>query len=503
MDLARQIPEMNLEERTRSCDHRAVAEALPPGVTLVEFIRFRVYDFTAKALQVTDSHWNLPEPWLPDRYAVFVLLPGRPDDVRLIAVGEAEPIDQMIELFRDGVSHPPEARSRNMVRRRPESANSENGDAAQLLRGAVFDKLLPALDGQKRLLLSPDGNLARLPFAVLPGADGRLLMDAYQISYVNTGRDVLRFGTPSSGKPGDPLIVADPEFDLDGSPSQKVPKDPVQSLGFWSWLFGRRKPQPSAPPPQSQQASPAALSSRQSRDLPDCKFHFDRLPGTRTEGETLARLLDVHPWQGRDALEGRLKRKCCSPRILHLATHGFFLEDQTHASCDEFHAVGLLGEQERLSGPLPENPLLRAGFALAGANTWLNGGTLPEEAEDGLLTAEDVTGLDLLATELVVLSACETGLGEVRVGEGVFGLQRAFMLAGARSLVMSLWAVPDEATRELMEDFYKRLLAGEGRADALRNAQLKLREQYPDPLYWGAFICQGDPTPLALVSNGA
>jgi CHAT domain-containing protein len=118
------------------------------------------------------------------------------------------------------------------------------------------------------------------------------------------------------------------------------------------------------------------------------------------------------------------------------------------------------------------------------------------EAEDGLLTAEDVSGLNLLATELVVLSACETGLGEVKTGEGVFGLQRAFTLAGAKTLVMSLWSVPDEPTRELMEDFYRRILAGEGRADALRNAQLALRAKYPDPYFWGAFICQGDPGPL-------
>jgi len=141
-------------------------------------------------------------------------------------------------------------------------------------------------------------------------------------------------------------------------------------------------------------------------------------------------------------------------------------------------------------------PLLLDGEALTLRALKLDGAALPPEAEDGLLTAEDVSGLDLLATELVVLSACETGLGEVRTGEGVFGLQRAFTLAGAKTLVMSLWSVPDEATRELMEDFYTRLLSGEGKADALRNAQLTLRRKYPDPFFWGAFICQGDPGPL-------
>ena len=174
-----------------------------------------------------------------------------------------------------------------------------------------------------------------------------------------------------------------------------------------------------------------------------------------------------------------MKRECRSPRILHLATHGFFLEDQKHDPNQERRDLGLSGGE----GRLPENPLLRSGLALTGANTWLRGGAPPEEAEDGLLTAEDVSGLELLATALVVLSACETGLGEVRTGEGVFGLQRAFTLAGAKTLVMSLWSVPDDATRELMEDFYTCILAGEGRADALRNAQLALRRKHPDPYY--------------------
>ena len=140
--------------------------------------------------------------------------------------------------------------------------------------------------------------------------------------------------------------------------------------------------------------------------------------------------------------------------------------------------------------------MLRSGLALAGANTWLAHGQPPPEAEDGLLTAEDVSGLDLGGTELVVLSACETGLGEVRTGEGVFGLRRAFVLAGARTLVMSLWKVPDEQTQELMDDFYERALAGQPVAEALRGAQLALKERYPEPCFWGAFVCLGDPGPL-------
>jgi len=154
------------------------------------------------------------------------------------------------------------------------------------------------------------------------------------------------------------------------------------------------------------------------------------------------------------------------------------------------------GGMGRLSGQDLENSLLRSGLALAGVNTWLKGQSPPSDAEDGLLTAEDVTGMDLLDTELVVLSACETGLGEVRTGEGVFGLRRSFVLAGADTLVMSLWKVADQQTRELMEEFYSRILAGEPRAQALKNAQMSIRSKHPHPFFWGAFICQGDPGPL-------
>jgi CHAT domain-containing protein len=220
--------------------------------------------------------------------------------------------------------------------------------------------------------------------------------------------------------------------------------------------------------------------------------------------------LGAEPWLDIAALEGRLKAACRSPRILHLATHGFFLPDQRRApdgegwglDLDVKDFAGPPDKPGRLSGPIMENPMLRSGLALAGANTWLKAGTAPDEAEDGLLTAEDVTGLDLLATELVVLSACETGLGQFHVCEGVFGLRRAFVLAGARTLVMKLWKVPDESTRELMENFYSRLSAGEGRAEALRQAQLAMKARYSSPFHWGAFICQGDPSPLGLGGAG-
>src|SRR5262249_47697281 len=202
-------------------------------------------------------------------------------------------------------------------------------------------------------------------------------------------------------------------------------------------------------------------------------YHFPRLPGTRLEGERVARRLGVSPLLAGDALEGRLKARR-SPRILHLATHGFFLPNQPS---DLGQLPGHNPNLGPLSGAGMESPMLRSGLALAGANTFLRGGPWSEEAEDGLLTAEDVSGLDLLDTALVVLSACDTGLGEVHISEGVFGLRRAFAVAGAGRLVMSLWKVPDLATAFLMDRFYDNLLThGLDRDLALAEAQRATRD---------------------------
>jgi CHAT domain-containing protein len=187
---------------------------------------------------------------------------------------------------------------------------------------------------------------------------------------------------------------------------------------------------------------------------------------------------------GREVLKARF-RALRSPALLHVATHGFFLADQRGLrSAPGANALRV------------ENPLLRSGLLLAGFNAWLAGAAAGPDTEDGILNAEDVSGLDLVDTELTVLSACETGLGEVLVGEGVFGLRRAFELAGARTVVMSLWKVPDQQTVKLMGQFYRGILAGRPRAEALREAQLAVKALYPQPVHWAAFICQGDPRPL-------
>jgi CHAT domain-containing protein len=314
------------------------------------------------------------------------------------------------------------------------------------LRAKVLDSVREALDGIEHIIVAPDGELAVLPFEVLPGHDGRPLLEDYRFSYLAVGRDALRVGAADRST-AKPLVIAGPDFDLGSA-------GPVGA--------------------EQQPGTSAAVS----RDMDRSSLRFPPLPGALEEGREVAALLGVEPVAGPEAVEACVM-EASAPRVLHLATHGFFLADRTSR------------------GTISESPLLRSGLALSGANTWLAGGASLSRAGDGLLTAEEVTGLDLLGTELVVLSACETGLGEVRAGEGVFGLRRSFQLAGAAAVVMSLWKVPDAATRELMRAFYRHLLAGVARAEALRRAQREVRSRYPDPRDWGAFVLQGNPGPFA------
>jgi CHAT domain-containing protein len=216
---------------------------------------------------------------------------------------------------------------------------------------------------------------------------------------------------------------------------------------------------------------------------------FTPLPGTRGESVRVASLLEVDPTLEGAATEAIVKQTR-GPRVLHIATHGFFLEADENTA--RLGARGLKFRPESDAQVRDDNPLLRSGLALAGANT---GGAA---GEDGVLTALEASSLDLRGTQLVVLSACETGLGEVDSGEGVYGLRRAFQLASSETQVMSLWEVDDAATETLMIAFYERLARGEARADALRAAQKQLRKskRYAHPYYWAAFILSGERGPL-------
>jgi CHAT domain-containing protein len=205
---------------------------------------------------------------------------------------------------------------------------------------------------------------------------------------------------------------------------------------------------------------------------PNPSAEISALPGTQAEADSVASLLQQKGWEvqeytGAEASEEKVKDSY-KPRVMLLSTHGFFQPDTTPGN----------------------NPLIRSGLLLAGATKTLREGH-KGEGEDGILTAYEAMNLNLDNTELVVLSACETGLGEIRNGEGVYGLQRAFQVAGARNLIMSLWKVDDAITQKLMTSFFRHWLNGKNKQAAFAQAQKEIRAKHPEPYYWGGFVMLG------------
>jgi CHAT domain-containing protein/tetratricopeptide (TPR) repeat protein len=437
------------EKRARRADPAQVASALPRDGVLVDFALVRPYDYKA---------FGTEERWGPAHYLAFVLPAGEPDDLTLVDLGEAGPIDREVVKLKSAVSGP------------DQSAGKKADEAGAELYRLVFAKLEKEIKTARQIFVAPDGNLNLLPFEVLRGPDGTFLIQKFSFNYLSSGRDLTRFGL-DRGAAGPPLLMGDPDFDLDS----KSKKQTMRTLGLEGPPFAARR-------------------STETRGM-----RFSELPGTGEELAAVSSALgpSVEVYTGAAALEEVLLSQKKSPRILHLATHGFFLADQQiERSADR-------GLTPTGDAPLPrririENPLLRSGLALAGANRVADSTGL--EGGDGLLTAEEVLRLNLWGTDMVVLSACNTGVGEVQAGEGVYGLRRAFLQAGAEGLVMSMWPVPDRETKGLMETFYKHIGFGEmSRAEALRQAALEqlevARERYghPHPLFWGAFVYMGDP----------
>jgi CHAT domain-containing protein len=211
------------------------------------------------------------------------------------------------------------------------------------------------------------------------------------------------------------------------------------------------------------------------------------LPGTKVEIEGIGKILKTAGYQTtqlmqKTASEANLK-KAKGTTLMHIATHGYFLQDV------ESSGAGFGIQMENAAN----NPLLRSGLLLAGAAKTVTGNSEPslQSNDNGILTAYEAMNLSLDGTDLIVLSACETGLGDVKAGEGVYGLQRAFLVAGANALVMSLWKVDDAATQMLMTSFYSNLIKLGNKQKAFKQAQLQLMARYKEPYYWGAFVMMG------------
>jgi CHAT domain-containing protein len=310
----------------------------------------------------------------------------------------------------------------------------------------------------RNVLLSPDGALNLVPFAALVDEQRRYLVERYSFTYLTSGRDVLRLRPDAQIVTAPvivpPVIIADPDFG-------EKPSD--------------RK----------------TASSSGALDL--TQAYFPPLAATAQEAKALKAILPQATVLTKDQATETALKQVAGPGVLHVATHGFFLADQVEDDAEAERRRKLIqhtGDSAPLGARL-ENPLLRSGLGLAGANLRRSG---PNQEDDGILTAMEVAGLNLWGTKLVVLSACETGVGEVRTGEGVYGLRRALVLAGAETQVMSLWPVSDQGTRDLMINYYKALQAGQGRSAAMRQVQLRMLKdpQRRHPFYWSSFIVSGE-----------
>jgi len=432
----------------------AVQQLIPDDAALVELVLYKPLNLKAQP----DEQWGKPH------YAAYILhSQGEPQWVDL---GAAEPINQLITKFRRALQN---------------SSSLNIKTIARQLDEQLMQPIRPLLGNNRNLLISTDSQLNLIPFAALVDESDRYLLENYTITYLTSGRDLLKLQLSLPHR-SQPLIVANPDYSSPG----------VEETRRRGEKETRREGD----------AETEKTSNRRSSDFTN--LQFGPLLGTKQEAQAIAPMfLGAQLLTESQATENAIKQ-VQSPSILHIATHGFFLQDIELVAAPDYTnpfsnraSIGVEHRPNTSSRPQItnlENPLLRSGLALAGINLRQSG------TEDGVLTALETAGLNLSGTKLVVLSACETGVGDIANGEGVYGLRRALVMAGAESQLFSLWKVDDTGTKDLMVKYYQRLLNNEGRSQALRQTQLEmLRSQnYQHPYYWAAFIPSGDWTPMPL-----
>jgi CHAT domain-containing protein/Tfp pilus assembly protein PilF len=462
-----------------------LVQQLPLQTVFIDLLRYVRFEQDPKVPGIKGLQRTLS-------YVAFVLRLGQ-SPLR-VELGEVEPIDAAVATWRRDLAG------------RPTSA------AAETLRQRVWDRLAPHLPADTRtVLLAPDGALTQVPWAALPGnRPGTVLLQDYAFAVVPHGPFLLECLTaqpePDQG-PGRLLAVGGIQYD------QKPPSVPQpQSDQLLAWRSperggreGRWSPEQAAGVIEAATAGPLHILPYFLLTRPAWTY----LAGTLREIEAVQQLAGSRPVQvrrGTEATTGQLLRDLPEARYALLATHGFFADPA-------FRSVFLLDEaafhhheSEGRATPGARNPLVLSGLVLAGANRppALDKHGIPQ-GDESILTAEMIASLPLENLELVVLSACETGLGEVAGGEGVFGLQRAFHMAGAQTTVASLWKVDDAITQELLSKFFENYWhKGMPRLEALRQAQLAVRQgegNRAHPRYWAAWVLSGDPgdlTSLAL-----
>jgi CHAT domain-containing protein/tetratricopeptide (TPR) repeat protein len=428
-----------------------VREMLPRNTALLAFVR---YDRTVVTTSGAKS-----TPRTTASYMGFVI---RSDTAAVDAVplGSASTLESAVAAWRA------QTEGQGMAAGVADAERAYRTAGAQLRR-RIWDPFSKLLDNVTQVFVVPDGAINLVSFAALPTGTNRYLVeDGPVIHYLSTERDVVSGNSPPSGR--GLLAVGGPAYG-----------DRAQTVASFNAL----------------RAGCATLSG----------VHFEDLPGSRLEAAEIAKIWssaahesgDARVLSGRVATETTVKQAMVGRRVVHLATHGYFLQSPCDTRIAGTRGVGGLASRAAPSRDFAENALLLTGLAFAGAN--LRSSARADRNDDGILTAEEVAGLNLQGTEWAVLSACDTGTGQIKAGEGVFGLRRAFQVAGVRTIIMSLWSVEDRSTRIWMSHLYDaRFNLHLSTADSVREASVRVlkerrsRRESTHPLYWAGFVAAGD-----------
>ncbi|MBI0400294.1 tetratricopeptide repeat protein [Cyclobacterium marinum] len=440
-----------------------VKDNLQTHEAAIELIRYRWYD-----KKWTDTV----------HYAALIVTPETEGHPHLVVLENGN------ELEERGAQSYQYAFATRGARRVTEDENPIPADSLYVYFWQPIQKALDSLGGTKKVYLSADGVYHTLNLQTLKNPEtGQYLLETLDIERVGSTRDLVK---KKKRHPNTNNAV------LAGYPSYPASPEAVASA------LERYQRGQAAPVHTASRSSSNYGTYQTYRAINANRNSISPLPGTLAEVEQLTSIFDRVGITTSALLENAASedvlQKVKSPRILHIATHGFF-EPESEQQAEDLNRKMLrsgLGQET-----VTENPYLRCGLYLAGAETTLkNRGNpdfqRPEGQEDGILTAYEATLLDLRGTELVVLSACETGLGVTKNGEGVYGLQRAFQVAGAETVIFSLWKVADEQTQEMMGLFYQNWLQKDmTKRQAFKSAQQTIKEKYEDPYFWGAFMMIG------------
>jgi len=435
-ELSKLSKNYNIEKMIQKANVDNIVDIIPKDSIYIDFVKMKNYDFKKNK-------------WSDSKYLAFLLSPDK--SIEIADLGYTEEIDALINDYRTEIIKA-ENTKRPPVKKKLDTIS-------KILYSELLKPLEKHFNGINNIYISPDGNLNLLPFEILITTSKEYIIDKYLVNYIAAGRDIIRFIDKTSTN-NKILIMADPDYDMTLKEKRKKENNLNDSL--------RRR-----------------FTSIDGKTL-----EFIRLPHTKEEADAIEIILKkkdnfiIKNYQNTMALEERLL-EAESPTILHIATHGYFFKDENIRYLQSWKFSVDIDKLEEIE---IENPMLRSGIVLAGVNTSLKLGK-----DNGVVSSEKILGLNLKNTELVVLSACDTGIGKVQSGEGVFGLKRAFILSGAKTMVMSLWGVSSKETKNLMVDFYTLLSEGKSKCQAFRLAKLKMKKKKENPFFWAPFIMIGKP----------